>query len=587
VWRWALLVALVVAAYGPALRADFVNWDDPVHVYENPRVIAPDALRRGWSDGREPGFYPVLFAVYRAEWRAAEGRPWLFHLDNVLLHAGNALLVGALAGALGMPALASWLVAALWALHPAHVESVAWISERKNVLYTFFWLSSLLVHLRWRRADSSRAPFVYAGSLLLFALSLLSKGAAMTLPAALVLIEWSRGRPLGRRFWLSLAPYVALGILGGIGLLRLVPATMPVPSLGVRLAVACRAFWLYLATFLWPHALLPIYPRWSIAQMAPPDLAAALGVVALVAVGGAARARVPRVIVVGAGLFVTNIILVLGVVWNSYTRTAFVADRYLYLPAVGLAIVAVAGLGELAHVARLPARVVPAALTLWFTLLGVATWGQVPVWHDSGALWGYALAHHPDCVPCHENLGRMLLDRGDVATAADHYETAMRLGPDVMGVFGLGNVRLRQGRLDDAAALYERARRLDPLYEKPAYNLGVVREKQGRAEEAIASYQEAVRLRPEWPDAHNNLGVALLHAGRIGEAKTQFEETRRLHPGDVEAELNLGLIAAADEDWEAGERHYRTALGAASGDLQLVTAHRGLADVLVKREQVG
>ena len=161
-WRWVLLLALVVAAYEPTLRADFVDWDDPIHVYENPRVTAPDALRRSWSDGRNPGFYPVLFALYRLEWLAADHRPWLFHLDNVLLHAGNALEVGLLAGELALPAPAGWLAAGLWALHPAHVESVAWITERKNVLYTFFWLGSLLLYLRWRRADARRAPLLYA-----------------------------------------------------------------------------------------------------------------------------------------------------------------------------------------------------------------------------------------------------------------------------------------------------------------------------------------------------------------------------------------------------------------------------------------
>ena len=230
-WRWVLLVALVLGAYGPSLRADFVNWDDPVHVYENLRVTGSDALRRSWSDGSDPGFYPVLYGLYRLEWQAGDHRPWLFHLDSVLLHAGAALLVVLLAQELGMPPGAAWLAAALWALHPVQVESVAWVAERKNVLYALFWLGSLLLYRRWRRADSARAPLAYGASLLLFVLSLLSKGAAITLPAALVLIEWARARRLDRRFWVSLAPYVALGLLGGVGLLRLVPPTLEAPPL--------------------------------------------------------------------------------------------------------------------------------------------------------------------------------------------------------------------------------------------------------------------------------------------------------------------------------------------------------------------
>ena len=283
----------------------------------------------------------------------------------------------------------------------------------------------------------------------------------------------------------------------------------------------------------------------------------------------------------------TNILLVLGVVWNSYQGYAFVADRYLYLPGVGLALAAAAGLGELARALELPPRVPTVVLALWCAVLGVATWRQVPVWHDSEALWAYTLAHNPDCLPCHENLALILTERGALDSAAAHYETAERLGLDPKGVLGFGNLRLAQGRLDEAAALYARAERVDPENPKAPYNLGVVLERQGEVEEAIARYQEAVRRDPTWPDPHNNRGVAFLHAGRVAEARTEFEATLRLHPGDVEAELNLGLIAEDGEDWEAAERHYRAAAAAASEERLSIAAHRSLADVLVTRHELG
>ncbi len=549
-----MLAALVVAAYGPALRADFVNWDDPNHVYENPRVTAPDALWRSLSDGSVPGFYPVLYGFYRFEWHAGGRRPWLFHLDNVLLHAANAVLVGLLMHALAMPALASWLAAGLWALHPAHVESVAWITERKNVLYTFFWLASLLAYVRARRAKTGHAALAGAVSLLLFTCSMLSKAAAISLPAAFVLIEWGSGRRLDRRFWLSLVPYVALAVLGGVELTHLVPATISGPHLGVRLTVACRTFWTYVWSFLWPHELVPVYPKWSLHHADFHDLLAAFGVVGLAASGVLAGARLPRTVLVGAGLFVTNIFLVLGVVWNSYMEYAFTADRYLYLPAVGLAMAAVAGLDALARAAGVPARVPSVAVALWCGVLGFATWRQVPVWHDSETLWHYTLSHNPDCLPCEQNLG---------------------------------SLRLAQGRLEEAAELFERARQLNPKDRKHAYNLGVVRQRQGRLEEATARYREAVELDPTWPDAHNNLGAMLFDAGRTEEARQQFEETLRFHPGDFEAELNLGLVAADGEDWEAAEQHDRRALASATDDRQSAEAHRKLAKVLETRTKLG
>src|SRR5262249_38950135 len=154
-----------------------------------------------------PGFYPVTYATWFAEWHLSGGEPWLFHLDNVLIHAASALLVLGLGRELGLGTTASWFVAALWALHPLQVASVAWITERKHVLSGFLWLAALRLYLLSMTGSPRvrRAPYV--SSIVLFAMALLSKAAAMTLPAAIVLVEWGRGRRLDRRFWLSLVPY--------------------------------------------------------------------------------------------------------------------------------------------------------------------------------------------------------------------------------------------------------------------------------------------------------------------------------------------------------------------------------------------
>jgi tetratricopeptide (TPR) repeat protein len=585
-WQWFVLVGLVLAVYWPVLNAEFVNWDDPLHVYRNPRVTEPDALRRIWSDGSNPGPYPALYFTYRLEWIAADGKPWLFHLDNVVLHAANALLVGSLAGELGLVAPWPWLIAALWALHPVNVESVAWIAERKNVLYTFFWLASLLLYLRASRVPARTSWLAHSAALVLFVCALLSKAAAITLPAAIALVEWARRRSL-RHFWHVLAPYVALAILAGIELVRAVPGYVEVPPLGTRLTIACRTFWTYLASFFWPRVLLPVYPKWSVEHVDPRDFLAAFGVIVLVAAAVAARTRLPRAILVGAGLFATNILLILGIVWHGYMHYTFTADRYLYLPAVGLAIIVVAGLDALARTVGVSARIPTIVLALWCGVLGVTTWRQVPVWQDSQSLWTHAIEHHPDCMPCQQNLALFLQARGDTDAAAKHYEAAMHLGPDAYGLLGFGKIRLGQNRLEEAAELFERARRLEPENPRPYYNLGAVLERQGKMEEAMGHYREAVRVDPMHANGRQNLGAALLRAGQVEEAKLQFEAILRLHPQNVEAELNLGLIASHAEDWETAERHNRAALAAASDRRLTLAAHRELAKALLNQDHLG
>jgi tetratricopeptide (TPR) repeat protein len=566
------------------MRAEFVNWDDQAHVYENARVTAPDAFLRSWKDGREPGFYPVLYGIYTAEWDLGRHAPWLFHVDNVLLHSANAVLVGVLAGQVGMRPVAAWLAAALWALHPVHVESVAWVSERKNLLYVLFWFGSLFFFLRAERADAIRSWLLYAGSLAVYVLSLLSKGAAMTLPAGIVLVEWMRGGRLDRRLWLRLAPYVALGIAGGFGLVGLVPAHMDVPPFATRVAVAARAWWHYLAVFFWPHPLVPVYPRWPITSLGAADLVAVLAAVAVVALAVARRSRLPRVVLFGAAFFATNIVLVLGLVWNSYARFAFVADRYLYLPGVGLAIAAVAIAYAVAGALTLPPRAATIVLATWVAALGVVTVAQTGVWRDSEMLWSWTLAHHPDCAVCHLNLGNFLAERDDLDTAVVHYERALAIEPDQKTLLAFGKARARQARLDDAIALYGRALHVVPDDAETHYALANALRRQGKTEEAIASYRRALELDPSSADMHNNLGVALLDAEHVDEARAEFTRALELHPGDVDALLNLALIAENAEDWPVALSNYRAALSRAGNDPQYADAHRRFAAVLAREE---
>jgi tetratricopeptide (TPR) repeat protein len=536
-------------------------WDDFDHVVLNERVTAPDGLVRSWRETRSPGFYPVTYTTFFAEWRLAGGKPWLFHLDNVLLHAGNAVLVLRLAQALSLPNLACWFVAAVWALHPVQAASVAWIAERKNVLYVFLYLSSLLLYLASDRAPAgSRARAVrYGASILLFALALLGKAAAMTLPAAIVLLWWARRGPLDRRLWLSLVPYALVAMTAGVALLGSVPAEMRIPSLATRLLGASRAIWFYVGAFLWPRHLLTMYPRWAPDPSGLRDALLWLGLVALAVVGVLVRRRVPRSVVFGVGLFAVNVALVVGFVWFTYLDHAPVADHLAYLPSLGLAFVAVGGLFELAPGSHVSARAIGGALGVWCALLALACLPQIAARRDAESYWGAALAANPDCSFCLYNLGKHFDDQGENDLAARHYERALRLEPDADTANNLGSIRLAEGRIDEATALYRRAAQLDPANEEVRRNLGLVLTSAGKVDEAIGEYRTALRLAPDDELTATLLANVFVSAGRSGEAVALLESALKRMPGSQALIGALAWIRATSPDagWRDGAEAVR------------------------------
>ncbi len=583
-WALAVLAALVVVVYARTLTADFVNWDDPINVVANPRVTEIAGVVRSWTSAENPEFLPLTYTIFWAEWHLGGGAPWLFHLDNVLLHAGAAVMVALLAAELGLAPVAAWLAAGLFALHPMQVTSVAWVTERKNVLYGLLWLASLVLYLRSGSPAASGRPTgrtAYLLSIVAFILAMASKRAAATLPAAIVVVEWARGRRLDRRFWSTLAPYVAVALAGAIGLVLRVPEGVHGPALPMRLALACRALWFYMLSFFWPAGVMPVYPHWSLEEIGGETVVA---VAATVGVGGALavwRRRIPSAVAIGLGLYLTNVVLVVGLVWFTFFRTAMVSDHLAYLPSVGLALAAVATLEALAPRLRVPARALHVAVGLWCAGLAVLASQQIPKWHDSETLWTSALATNPDCIPCNVNLGMLRREQGDLAAAGRHLERALAIEAEAQTMVRLAGVRMAEGRLADAQALYERSIRVDPSRAGTHYDLGNALRRQGKLEEAIASYRESLRLQPGQSDAHHNLGLALRAAGRLEEAETELEEALRLSPGDVDAEVNLGMVAAARGDAAGAIARYREALAHVDDDAKRTAIVSALAEALL------
>ncbi len=554
-----LLVALTLLAYAPAMQGGFV-WDDDDYVTENANLRSLQGLQRIWFElGAVPQYYPIVHTSFWVEYHLWGSRPLGFHLTNVLLHALNGLILWELLRRLRVPG--AWVAAALFVLHPIQVESVAWVTERKNVLSGTFYLLAALMYLGGRNQDDDprdagpgRAR--YAATVLLFLCALLSKSVTATLPAAIGVVLWFQRGRLGRRDVLRLAAMIPFGIAAGAltsWMERyIVGATGPEWALSPldRLIVAGRAFWFYLGKLAWPHPLTFIYPRWDLAGASPAMLLVPAAALLLLLALWFARGRIGRGPLAAALLFAGTLAPALGFVNVYPMRFSFVADHFAYLSVIGpLALVAATVVTVLGRYrTRLPA-LAPGLAVLVLGILGALTWQRGYAYADEETLWRDTLRKNSSSFIANGNLGGILLQRGELEPAADLFQTALRSKPDFPeGLDNLGIVKQHQGKIDEAIALFHEALRWNPKFANTHNNLGIVLAQQGRSSEALDRFREAVRIRPSFADAHQNLGLTLEGLGRTADAVAEYREALRWAPDKPDVERRLAWILATDPD---------------------------------------
>jgi protein O-mannosyl-transferase len=564
-----LLMGLTVLIYFPALRAGFV-WDDAEYVTDNPTLHSLDGLRRIWLEPSAlPQYYPLTLTTFWIEHHLWELRPFGYHFDNILLHALTALLLWVVLRRLRVPG--AWVAAAIFALHPIQVESVAWITERKNVLSGLFTLAALLAFLRGTGLDRPRQPVTidrrwYAGACVLCAAGLLSKTTACALPPVLLLLVWWKRGSIDRRaVWLT-TPFFVLGAL-------MAAATMVVEGhyvagaewsrpLVERGLVAGRAFWFYPYTLIWPRTLAFIYPRWSIEPQVWWQSLFPAGVAAVTVGLYLGRRHLGRGPLVAVLCYAVALVPVSGFFNIYFMRYAFVADRFAYLPSIPLIVLATTTFAKLA--ARAGRGGPPIAL-LTATVVVVALAGltirRCGIYETPRALWADTVAKNPDSWLAHNNLGVLLERAGDTDAAVTQYTAAVRLQPAYPETYlNLGNVLRSQGKLEEAATLYGVALRLQPAYPMAHLNLGLTLAAQGKMEDAVREYRDAVRQSPEFPEANNSLGAALQVQGDLAAAAAAYAAALRLRPGYAEAHYNLATVLAATGQLDDAVTHYAAAV---------------------------
>jgi tetratricopeptide (TPR) repeat protein len=555
----------------PTVRAGFVVWDDDDHVYENPHITAVDGYRKAWLDWRDTAFYPLTFTTFYLEWRLANGEPWLFHLNNVVLHAANGVGVGLLGRAIGLPYGLAWAAAGIWALHPVEVASVAWITERKNVLYVFFYLAALLGYARSLDGPPSRSRRFWLLSLGLAVASHLSKATAVTLPVAVLLLHWTRGQAFDRKFAGRLLSYLALSV--AIGLLHVGREEVEAPlGLETRVLIATRAIWFYVLKFLWPVDLVAMYPRWSTEGLSW-GLPALAGLAVAIAVGGCWYfRRLPRSAWFAAAHFAVNISLVIGVIWFPYMRHSFVADHLAYLANIGLALLVSLGAQALLQWLTAPVALRAALVVgVWLVLAG-ASREQTGLWHDTEALWTKTLKVNPLSTTAHNNLGVALLERGQKDEARAHFEESLRIDPDdPQAILNLGVMAAGRADWVEAITLYKKALRHNFANPYVWNNLGVAAAERGDTERAAAFYEHALKLDPDDATTHTNLGAALAKLGDHEAALKHHEAALRLNPRLMKAHYNMAVALSDTDRHGEAAAHLRAARELAPDDLEIRT----------------
>jgi protein O-mannosyl-transferase len=565
-WLWgAFLVAATILAYQSVWQAGYV-WDDDVYVTANKLLTAPDGLRRIWFSLDSPSqYFPLVYTTFRIEHALWGMNPAGYHWVNILLHSANALLVWRLLRRLRVPG--AWLAAAIFALHPVEVESVAWITERKNVLMGFFFLLALLSGVEFLEEQSRRMWKFYALALIFYALALFSKTTACTLPAALLLILWLKKEPIDWRRLAQIAPFVALGI--GMGLVTVwweryhqgTQGKLFAIGLPERLLAACRALWFYAGKLLWPAELTFSYPRWTISAANPLDYGWLFATATLGVAIYFVRRRVGRSIEVATLFFAATLSPMLGFIMLYTFRFSFVADHYQYLASIGPIALAAACIARL-EVFKSGRPWLGATLCAALLLtLGTLTWRQGQTYRSTETLWSDTLDKNPNSWMAHSNLGTALLRLGRVDEAIVHYNKALEIDPNyATGHNNLGNAFLRIGQLEESLAHLQKALAIDPTYPEAHNNLGNTLLQMGRVDEAIAHYNKAVEIDPKYVEAHNNLGAVFLQIGRREESLAHLQKALEIDPENGEAHNNLGNTFLRIGRVDEAIAHYSKAL---------------------------
>jgi tetratricopeptide (TPR) repeat protein len=568
-WPGSIVIALLTfAAYSSALHGGFI-WDDDAYITQNPVLTGVHSVWRIWTTTQSPQYYPLVFTTFWVERHLWGLNPMGYHIANVSLHAMNAILLFWLLRRLEVPG--AWMIAAIFAVHPVHVESVAWIAERKNVLSGLFYLLCIGCYLRF---ESTRRWRWYAAAFGLFMLALFSKTVVATLPVALFLIRYMKGWRLRSREVLELLPFLIFGaglafvtkwyeahVVGAVG-------SEWNLSIGQRFLVAGRALDFYVWKIVWPAKLIFNYPRWQVDIRDSIQWIWVLGAVMFAILFWWKRDSWSRGPFIGFAYFAASLTPALGFFDVYPMRYSFVADHFQYLASIGI-IAAIVGSTAYGFDRWAEINAGSVRVLIWIksgagfsvlAVLAILSWKQGLIYRDLETLWQDTINKNPASSLAHNNLGTVYDKEGRAEQAVQEYLTVLRLQPDhVDAHYNLGAAYGKEGRLNEAIQEYLIVLRLKPDYVDAHYNLGNAYGKEGHLNEALQEYLKVLTLQPNYINAHYNIGNVYLSQARVEEAVQEYLNVLRLQPNHI-AHYNLGIAYARQGHLDKARVQFEMAL---------------------------
>jgi len=581
------LAAITLLVFGQTVHHDFFDYDDNVYVYENAPVaggLTLSGVLWAFTHVHSSNWHPLTWISHMLDCQLYGLNPGGHHLTSVLLHAATAIMLFLVLRRMTGFLWRSAFVAAVFAIHPLRVESVAWVSERKDVLSGLFFMLTLWAYVRYvcgRSGVENREPGAPAISapgcrystrdyglvLLFFALGLMCKPMLVTLPLVLLLLDyWPLNRfpqPEGGLVqWRLIGekiPLLALSGASGIAtLIAQAGARSPLGriSLSLRVGNAAISYVTYLGQMFWPSGLAVLYP------FSPKDVGAVQVMLSLILLAGISLGvlvlRRRPYLLTGWLWYLVMLVPAIGIVWVG---TQARADRYTYLPQIGLYLMLTWAAADLAAGWRRRRFVLGGSAALILVALVFRAHAQASYWRNSETLWTHTLACTSDNIIAHNNLGNELTRKGELDEAIAHFQTALQINPDYAEAhYNLAEALLKKGGMDEAIFHYQAALRINPGYFDARNNLGNALMRTGRVDEAITHYERALQIQPGSAGAHVNLGNALVGRGRVDEAITHYERALQINPDFALAHYNLSKVLFQKGEVEEATTHYRRAV---------------------------